>query len=189
MPRAVVRVVLAVALAVGLLAGAPGAWAAPPAAPAALGPANGAQVVVPFTLSWSAVTDPSGIVAYNWQVSPSSTFSPVIQQNSTSGQTQDSVSGLANGTYFWRVQAVNGAFEQGAWSLTRSFTVTGVGPGEPGTPTLNPPKGGTQFHPFESITFNWSAVSGAATYVFEADKNPRDLSRLGVHLDRRTTFR
>jgi hypothetical protein len=148
-----------------------------------------AQVVVPFTLSWSAVTDPSGIVAYNWQVSPSSTFSPVIQQNSTSGQTQDSVSGLANGTYFWRVQAVNGAFEQGAWSLTRSFTVTGVGPGEPGTPTLNPPKGGTQFHPFESITFNWSAVSGAATYVFDADKNPRDLSRLGVHLDRRTTFR
>ena len=179
-----VRVVFAVALAIGLLVGAPAAWAAPPPAPAALGPASGAQVVVPFTLSWSAVSDPSGIVAYNWQVSPSSSFSPVIQQNSTGGQTQDSVSGLANGTYFWRVQAVNGAFEQGAWSQARSFTVTGAGPGEPGSPTLNPPKGGTEFHPFESITFTWSSVPGAATYVFEADKNPSfPVSSTRVHFD------
>jgi hypothetical protein len=149
-----------------------------------LGPANGAQVVVPFTLSWSAVSDPSGIVAYNWQISPSSTFSPVIQQNSTSGQTQDSVSGLANGTYFWRVQAVNGAFEQGAWSQARSFTVTGASPDEPGSPTLNPPKGGTQFHPFESITFTWSSVPGAVTYVFEADKNPSfPVASTRVHFD------
>jgi hypothetical protein len=81
-----------------------------PPAPSPLAPANGAQVTVPFTISWSAVSDPRGIVAYNWQVSPSSTFSPVIELNSTSGQTQDTVSGLANGTYFWRVQAVNGNF-------------------------------------------------------------------------------
>src|SRR5512141_1447753 len=138
-----------------------------PPAPSNLAPVNGAQVTVPFTISWSAVSDPSGIVAYNWQVSPSSTFSPVIQQNSTSGQTQDVVSGLANGTYFWRVQAVNGAFEQGAWSNTQSFTVTGVNSGEPGSPTLNPPQGGTAFHPMEVIYFNWSAVAGADTYSFD----------------------
>src|SRR5215204_3643648 len=45
-----------------------------PPAPALLGPANGAQVTVPFTIAWAAVTDPAGIVAYNWQVSPSSSF-------------------------------------------------------------------------------------------------------------------
>ena len=179
-----VRFALSVALAIGLLAATPAAWATPPPAPVALGPASGAQVVVPFTLSWSAVSDPSGIVAYNWQVSPSSTFSPVIQQNSTSGQTGDSVSGLANGTYSWRVQAVNGAFEQGAWSQARSFTVTGASQGEPGTPTLNPPKGGTQFHPFESISFTWSSVPGAVTYVFEADKNPSfPVGSTRVHFD------
>jgi len=105
-----------------------------PPAPSALAPANGAQVTVPFSISWSAVSDPSGIVAYNWQFSPSSTFSPVIEQNSTSGQTQDTVFGLANGTYFWRVQAVNGSFQQGAWSTPRSFTVTGANAGEPGSP-------------------------------------------------------
>src|SRR4051812_33640715 len=49
-----------------------------PSAPRLLDPANGAQVTVPFTIAWTAVTDPSGIVAYNWQVSPSASFAPVV---------------------------------------------------------------------------------------------------------------
>jgi len=145
---------------------------AAPAAPTPSAPAAGASVQEPFALSWSTVSDPSGIVAYNWQVSTSSSFSPVILQNSTSGQTTATVSGLANGTYFWRVQAVNGAFEQGAWSAARSFTVTGVSASAPGTPSLGPPKGYSTFHPYEVMTFNWSAASGAATYVFQAATDP-----------------
>src|SRR5437867_1989153 len=148
------------------------AEAAVPPAPTPLAPADGANVVVPFTISWSAVSDPSGIVAYNWQVSPSSTFSPVILLNSTSGQTQDTVSGLGNGIYFWRVQAVNGQFIQGPWSQTQSFNVTGAGPGAPGTPLLGPTKGYSTFHPFEVMTFNWSAVPDAATYVLQAATDP-----------------
>jgi hypothetical protein len=101
--------------------------AAPPPAPSPVSPADGASVTEPFTISWTAVSDPSGIVGYNWQVSSSSTFTSVLLQNSTSGATQASVSGLANGTYFWRVQAANGAFEQGAWSQPSGFSVTGVG--------------------------------------------------------------
>jgi hypothetical protein len=149
------------------------ALAASPPAPQPLAPASGAKVLVPFTISWSSVSDPSGIVAYNWQVSPSSSFSPVIKLDSANGATQATVSGLAKGSYFWRVQAVNGNFVQGAWSAARSFTVTGTGPDSPGTPTLNAPKGGTQFHPWEAITFTWTPVAGAASYVFEAstDKN------------------
>jgi len=160
-------------LAVGILIAAwssPGA-AAPPA-PAPIAPTNGAGLLEPFTISWSAVSDPSGIVAYNWQVSPSSSFAPVVLQSSTMGPTQDTVSGLANGTYFWRVQAVNGAFVQGAWSQAWSFSVTGVGPGAPGSPTLAPTKGYSTFHPMEVMTFNWSAVPGAATYVLEAATDP-----------------
>ncbi|HEX9487937.1 MAG TPA: hypothetical protein VF976_12790 [Gemmatimonadales bacterium] len=152
------------------------AWSSPsaaaPPAPAPLAPTNGAGLLEPFTLSWSAVSDPSGIVAYNWQVSPSSSFAPVVLQNSTMGPTQDTVSGLANGTYFWRVQAVNGALVQGAWSQAWSFSVTGVGPGAPGSPTLAPTKGYSTFHPMEVMTFNWSAVPGAATYVLEAATDP-----------------
>src|SRR5215213_3091092 len=148
-------------------AGARAVAAAPPA-PSAVSPTDGASVTEPFTISWTAVSDPSGIIGYNWQVSSSSAFTAVLLQNSTNGATQASVSGLADGAYFWRVQAVNGAFEQGAWSQPRSFTVTGAG----SAPSLAPPKGYSTFHPFEVMTFTWSAIPDAATYVLQYSTDP-----------------
>lgn len=156
-------------LTLGPLAGL--ALAAPPA-PGLLAPAAGASVQIPFSISWSAVSDPSGIVAYNWQVSNSPSFSPVLKIDSTSGQTEGTISGLAAGTYYWRVQAVNSAFEQGAWSAARSFTVTGAGSASPGTPVLDQPVGYSTFHPWENMRFTWSAAPGAASYVFEASTDP-----------------
>jgi hypothetical protein len=150
-----------------LLALAPRVLAVPPPAPAVLAPASGASVQIPFTAQWSAVTDP-GIIAYNWQVSTSSTFQPVLKIGSTSGATQAVVSGLANGTYLFRVQAVNSGFEQGAWSPPRSFTVTGASAQAPGVAVLDPPVGYSTFHPWESMRFNWSAVPGAVSYIYEA---------------------
>jgi hypothetical protein len=143
------------------------AAAAAPPAPSPISPADGAIVSQPFTISWNAVSDPSGIIAYNWQVSASSAFTSVLLQSSTNGATQAAVSGLADGSYFWRVQAVNGEFLQGAWSQPRSFTVTGAGAGSPGAPSLGPPKGYSTFHPWEVMTFNWSAVPAAASYVLQ----------------------
>ena len=159
---------LAVFLLLSAVVAAAPARAATPAAPTGLAPANGASVLAPFTISWAPVNDPTGTIAYNWKLSPTSTFAAVIQQGSTTPPvTQAVVSGLANGTYFWRVQAVN-SLAQGTWSATRSVLVTGVGPTSPGTPTLNPPLGGTtKFHPFESIRFTWSAAALASTYTFE----------------------
>jgi hypothetical protein len=157
--------------------------AAVPAAPTPLAPTNGAQVTVPSTISWSGVTDPSGIIAYNRQVSPSSTMSPVIEHGSTSGQAQATVSGLVEGTYFWRVQAVNGAFVQGAGSAPQSFTVSGANARSPGSATLEPPSGGTQFHPLETLSFTWSAVADAASYIFEASNDPNFPVATRVHFD------
>jgi len=114
--------------------------AAPPAAPTPRGPVDGAGVTVPFTISWSQVLDPTAINGgYNWEVSTASDFSLLVAHDSTfPSVTQATVSGLANGTYFWRVNAVNGTVETGAWSVTRSFTVTGAGAGQLAAPTLNP---------------------------------------------------
>jgi hypothetical protein len=136
------------------------------AAPAPLAPANGASVLVPFTISWSAVTHSSGIAGYNWQVSTSSSFSVLTLADSTAGTvTEDTVAGLANGTYFWRVQAVsNEPLQQGPWSEVRSFTVTGTD--GLAAPTLSLVHG-TQFHPWESFGFSWSAVEGAALYELQ----------------------
>lgn len=98
-----------------------------PASPTLVSPAEGASVTTPFTISWNAVPDPQGITAYNWQVSASSGFTNTAAVGTTAGDvTQATVSSnLANGTYFWRVQAVNpdGA---GAYSAARSVTVTGT---------------------------------------------------------------
>ncbi len=142
------------------------------AVPNPLSPASGASLQSPLTISWSAVTDPSGILGYNWQVSTSSTFPTIALQNSTNvGTTQDTVSGLPNGTYFWRVQSVSGAFVKSAWSAARSFSITGAGPGQPGAPALSPTKGYSTFHPLEVITFNWSPVAGATSYVLQTSKD------------------
>src|SRR5438270_13404559 len=125
-----------------ILAVATPALAATPSAPSQLSPAAGASTLSPFTISWSAVSDPSGILGYNWQVSTSSSFSTIALQNSTNaGVTQDTVSGLPNGTYFWRVQVVNGAFVKSAWSVSRNLNVTGAGAAQPAAPNLRPTKG------------------------------------------------
>jgi hypothetical protein len=160
-------------LAVILILGASCSAFAAVAVPNPLSPASGASLTSPLTISWSAVTDPSGILGYNWQVSTSSTFPTVALQNSTNdGITQDTVSGLPNGTYFWRVQAVNGAFVKSAWSAARSFNITGAGAGQPGAPTMSPTKAYSTFHPLEVMTFNWSPVAGAASYVLQFSKDP-----------------
>ena len=161
------RLTLLFAIILFVSAGGRAIAAAPPA-PSPVSPADGASVSEPFTISWTAVSDPTGINAYNWQVSSSSAFTTLLLQNSTNGATQDSVSGLANGTYFWRVQAVNGAFEQGAWSQPRSFTVAGAG----SAPSLAPPKGYSTFHPLEVMTFTWTALPGTATYVLQYSTDP-----------------
>lgn len=136
------------------------------AAPTPLAPANGASVLVPFTISWSAVTHSSGIAGYNWQVSTSSSFSVLTLADSTAGTvTEDTVAGLSNGTYFWRVQAVSTEpLQQGPWSDVRGFTVTGTtGLGAPTLSLMH----GTQFHPWESFGFSWTAVEGAALYELQ----------------------
>lgn len=145
---------------------------AAPLAPSLVSPADGAVISEPSTISWTAVSDPSGIAAYNWQVSSSSAFNSVLLQSSTNGATQDTLSGLADGTYFWRVQAVSGDFVSGAWSQPRSFTVSGAATGSPGAPSLGPPKGYSTFHPWEVMTFIWSAVPEASTYVLQYSTDP-----------------
>lgn len=96
-------------LSVGIALNIAAAVGAAPAAPTPLGPANGASVGVPFTISWSATLNPGEINAgYNWQVSRSSSFSVLVMMDSTNpGTTTDIVSGLTPGTYFWRVQAAD----------------------------------------------------------------------------------
>src|SRR5450432_4696828 len=78
---------------------AAGTASAIPAAPTRLSPANGATVVQPFVESWSVVTDPNLIVAYNYEISTTSAFASILSNGSTNGATQATISGLGTGTY------------------------------------------------------------------------------------------
>ncbi len=147
-----------------------------PAAPTLLGPANGASVTLPVTITWAPPSAPNAVGGYNWEVSRTAAFTSVIERNpvlvSGAAATEDVVSGLAQGTYFWRVQAVSRDLEPGVWSSSRSFTVTGAGPAVPAAPVLDPPSGATTFRPLETITFSWSAVPGAVSYVLQESTDP-----------------
>lgn len=165
-------------LLLGVMAAALSGTAAvsvPPPAPSPAGPPSGASVTIPVSLSWTAA-DPSMVGGYNWEIALSSDFSSVIERNPVllagPATTSDVVSGLSNGSYFWRVQAVSPDREPGAWSAPRSFTVTGAGEGVPGTATLDPPKDSTTFHSWETMTFTWSAVPGAVSYILQESTDP-----------------
>jgi hypothetical protein len=166
-------VVLAVLSTSGLFAGT--ASAVPPPAPTPAAPASGASVALPFTISWS-VADPTQIGGYNWEISRSTDFTSPIERNLTllrgPATTADVMSGLAPGTYFWRVQAVSRDVELGAWSAPRSVVVTGTTSSVPGTAVLDPPANATQFHSWENITFTWSAVPGAVSYILQESTDP-----------------
>jgi hypothetical protein len=89
-------------------------------------------------------------------------------------RTADKVSGLPNGTYFWRVKCTqlgpNGGVDS-PWSTVRSFTVTGLGPA-PATPSFITPANNAQFHLVESFNIKWSSVVNAQYYLLEADDEP-----------------
>ena len=154
-----------------------------PPAPVLVSPANGASLAQPITLDWNPVSAPGGpIGSYTWQVGTSSTFTTVIASGFTNmdsdpsipTRTADKVSGLPNGTYFWRVKCSqlgpNGGVDS-PWSTVRSFTVTGLGPA-PATPSFITPANNAQFHVTESFNIQWSPVVNAQSYILEADDEP-----------------
>jgi len=99
----------------------------PPDVPVLISPANGSRVGFPIgakpTFEWSAVSDVSG-VRYSLQIlsgADSSTSSVVF---SVTGLTETSYTlerALDYGTYYWRVQAVDGAENPSGWTPVRSF--------------------------------------------------------------------
>jgi hypothetical protein len=163
----------------------PPAAPAGPAAPAPIAPIGGASVVQPVEMQWSASSGTRPIVAYNWQVASNSTFTALLATGSTAASTvggavplSAAVSGLANGAYFWRVDAVQDATDPnvglitGPWSAASAFTVTGSAAGTPVAPSMIGPPDLFKYHPYEFVRNEWTPVAGAAYYLLEYDNEP-----------------
>lgn len=140
-----------------------------PGTPILVGPPSGTSTTEPVALSWQPPATFPG-AHFQWQLSTSPDFSSLALTAVTAVKvTSTTLSGLAPGTYYWRVQAVSFPPEPyfplfGNWTATSSLTITGVAPGEPGTPALESPAPGSQFHPEESFPLTWTSVPGAASY-------------------------
>jgi hypothetical protein len=140
-----------------------------PGPPSPVGPPPGASVTEPVTLSWQPPAHTPG-VNYQWEVSTRRDFATQALTETTSPKvTSAALSGLAPGTYYWRVQSVSFPPEPyfplfGNWTRVRSLTITGEAPGAPGTPALTAPATGSEFHPEETFPLTWTTAAGAASY-------------------------
>jgi len=104
---------------------------APPSAPTLISPANGAATSNNKpTFDWTDVTDPSG-VTYTLQVSNDGFSTFVIDQSGLATSEFTPITPLDDNTYSWRVRAVDGAGNVGAFSSTFTFTV------DTGNPTVD----------------------------------------------------
>lgn len=95
-----------------------------PVSPASRGRLGFMGEVTP-TFEWSAVSDDSG-VRYSLQVATSNDFAASSIIRSVTDLTETSYTmdeALPNGSYYWIVEAVDGAENESGWTATRSFRV------------------------------------------------------------------
>ena len=122
-----------------------------------------------MTLSWQPPADAPG-VSFQWQMSTTPSFTTLVLTATTSPKvTSTTLSGLAPGTYYWRVQSVSSPPEPyfplfGNWTPTSSLTITGVAAASPRPAACYPPHRVAEFHPEETFPLTWTAVTGAASY-------------------------
>jgi len=133
--------------------------AAPPAAPTALLPTNGATYQRADTLTFKWNSSPTA-TKYLFQLSTSGSFSSFVVADSNATDTTKKVTSLASSTkYFWRVGGYNsGGF--GPFSAIDSFTtIIAV----PTSPVLATPAVGATGVP-RRATFTWNRSTNATKY-------------------------
>jgi len=162
------RIVLA-ALAVALITVAPAASA--PDVPNLVGPNDGDTVAFLPVFSWDPV---AGADKYNFVLSADSAFnSPVYQVNGTKNTQSTPDKTVPNGTYYWRVQAVDTDGNTSGWSETRQIEKLWAD-----SPVLTAPDdAATISFPDEPLVLRWAPVPGAATYHISIASDP-DLASL-----------
>lgn len=126
---------------------------------------NAAGQTLPLKLKWTMVENAA---MYELQISMSTAFSTIVQDDSTLIADSTSVTGLAGGTtYYWRVHARNNG-DTGNWSGTWSFST--MQDPSLGAPALYTPVNGATDLSLDLLLV-WTMVSGAAVYELQIAKN------------------
>ncbi len=136
----------------------------PPGVPALSAPANGyLQTSRTVPLSWTIPTDANGIASYKIQVANNSNFTGATEYTVTTNSY--SVTVATDGQYFWHVQAVDLAGNNGTYSVNRNFTIDGTVPTLPGLLT---PTNASNLNTL-TPTFTWNASSDTGSGVDHYD--------------------
>ncbi len=141
-----------------------------PSPPGLVAPVGGAAIgdTAP-TLDWSDTSDPSG-ATYILEVDDDSGFSsPLLTKTGlvTSQYSLSSAEALSEGTYYWRVRAIDGMGNQGNWASTL-FSVDTTNP----TVTLNN---------ISDFVNSLASISGTAS-----DISPGELEKVQVQIQNTT---
>lgn len=159
-----------------------------PAAPTLLSPANGQKLAsTALVFAWSGVT---GAVKYKWDVSASSAFTTITSTQITVMNAWAPTVALANGTWFWRVSALDTAGNVISTSSTASFsidtirpTVTAVSPASapdissPFTVTFSEPVKGVNSSSFR-VLVGTTPVTGSVSVLYSTQARFTPTSRL-----------
>jgi hypothetical protein len=151
-----------------------------PQAPILISPANNTETNQnTVALDWSDVSDPSG-VSYEVQIDDNSGFASPTDVFWLDESTYTTTA-LADGTWYWRVRAKDGASppNKGEWSAVSSFTVDTAAPA---APTLISPNNGAKTSD-KTPEFTWSEVTdpSGVTYVLQIASNS-DFSSLELEV-------
>ena len=137
-------------------------WPVIPAAPALTTPLNATSTnSTSPQLTWGSVPDGN---TYQLQVSKVSTFKTTVQDATLDPAVLTSPATTSgDGTYYWRVRAINVKSESGAWSATRSFIIDTTAPA---VPSLSSPADSAVLQT-TTPALSVASVSGAKYYQFQ----------------------
>ena len=136
-----------------------------------LNPANGSSTTdITPEFSWTAV---AGAAKYEIQIADSAAdleINPTVDDKNVSGTSYTPTTALTNKqTHHWRVRAVDGDGQAGAWSGTQTLninfdTVSGLNPANGSSTTDTTPE------------FSWTAVAGADKYQIQIADSEANLA-------------
>ncbi len=140
------------------------------ATPTPVAPANGLSVDALPAFSWAAV---AGADRYEFQLAADSGMnSPVLGRGEDQFATRNTRATLKktipNGTYFWRVRALEKNGTPSAWTAPRALVKSWTS-----APALqSPAPGAIMVHPTHPLVLRWSSVPRAAKYIVSIGTDP-----------------
>ena len=147
--------------------GAPDARSSARTGPRLLSPANDAEVDALPAFSWRRAR---GAVEYEFQLAADRAFESIVDQGAISTRNTYATlpEALADGTYYWRVRALDKRDRATRWSTPRSLNKRWVLRPQ----LLGPSDGAGISYPSSPLVLRWSAVPHAYKYLVRVSTDP-----------------